>query len=357
MDDTTQERFAEQAQEKTVFKKSDFYYDLPEELIAQTPAEPRDSSRLLAYSIAGKTIEDKIFRDLPEFLRAGDVLVVNDTKVIPARMYATTEHGGKVEVLLLKRTEAKTWEVLMRPGKKGKIGARMKISDELALTVEGITPTGERVVRFDYEGVFEDVLSRVGTMPLPPYIHEKLKDKDRYNTVYSKVDGSAAAPTAGLHFTKELLDKIRGMGVEVAEVLLHVGLGTFRPVSEEIITDHKMHSEYYEIGERAAETINRAKREGRRVIAVGTTSVRTLESVADERGFVRACNGNTEIFLYPPYKMKCVDGLITNFHLPESTLIMLVSCLTGREEILNVYKYAVERKYRFFSFGDACLIL
>ena len=344
-------------EEKTVYKKSDFYYDLPEELIAQTPAEPRDSSRLLAYSLQNKTIEDKIFRDLPEYLRPGDVLVVNDTKVIPARIFAKTEHGGNVEVLLLKRYDTHTWEVLMRPGKKGKIGAKMVVSPELSFTVKDITDSGERIVEFSYEGVFEDVLSRVGTMPLPPYIHEKLKDKTRYNTVYSKVDGSAAAPTAGLHFTKELMEKIRNMGVEIVEVLLHVGLGTFRPVSEEIITDHKMHSEYYEISEEAAEKINRAKREGRRVIAVGTTSVRTLESVADENGYVRAQKGNTEIFLYPPYKMKCVDGLITNFHLPESTLIMLVACLTGREEILNVYHYAVEHKYRFFSFGDACLFL
>lgn len=344
-------------EEKTVYKKSDFYYDLPEELIAQTPAEPRDSSRLLAYSLQNKTIEDKIFRDLPEYLRPGDVLVVNDTKVIPARIYAKTEHGGNVEVLLLKRYDTHTWQVLMRPGKKGKIGAKMIVSPKLSLTVKDVTETGERIVEFSYEGVFEDVLSRVGTMPLPPYIHEKLKDKTRYNTVYSRVDGSAAAPTAGLHFTKELMEKIRNMGVEIVEVLLHVGLGTFRPVSEEIITDHKMHSEYYEISEEAAEKINRAKKEGRRLIAVGTTSVRTLESVADENGYVRAQKGNTEIFLYPPYKMKCVDGLITNFHLPESTLIMLVACLTGREEILNVYKYAVEHKYRFFSFGDACLFL
>ncbi len=343
--------------EKTVYKKSDFYYELPEELIAQTPAEPRDSSRLLVYSLKNKTIEDKIFHDLPEYLRPGDVLVVNDTRVIPARIYAKTEHGGNVEVLLLKRYDTHTWEVLMRPGKKGKIGVTMTVSPELSFTVKDVTDSGERIVEFTYDGVFEDVLSRVGTMPLPPYIHEKLKDKTRYNTVYSKVDGSAAAPTAGLHFTKELMDKIRAMGVEIAEVLLHVGLGTFRPVSEEIITDHKMHSEYYEVSEEAAEIINRAKKEGRRVIAVGTTSVRTLESVADENGFVRAQKGNTEIFLYPPYKMKCVDGLITNFHLPESTLVMLVACLTGREEILGVYKYAVEHKYRFFSFGDACLFL
>ncbi len=343
--------------EKVQYKKSDFYYDLPEELIAQTPAEPRDSSRLLVYDTKSKKIEDKIFRDITEYLRAGDVLVVNNTKVIPARTYARTAHGGVVEVLLLKRRELNTWEVLMRPGKKGKIGATMTIGEELSLTVKDITETGERIVEFSYEGAFEDVLSRVGTMPLPPYIKAKLENQARYNTVYSKVDGSAAAPTAGLHFTPELLAKLKEKGVQIAEVLLHVGLGTFRPVSEEIITDHKMHSEFYRISEESASVINAAKKEGRRVIAVGTTSVRTLESVASEQGFVRACDGNTEIFLYPPYKMKCVDGLITNFHLPESTLIMLVSCLTGREEILEVYKYAVESKYRFFSFGDCCLFL
>ena len=344
-------------QEKVQYKKSDFYYDLPETQIAQTPAEPRDSSRLLVYDRETKQITDKIFREITDYLKAGDVLVVNNTKVIPARMYARTAHGGVVEVLLLKRYDLNTWEVLMRPGKKGKIGVKMTVSDELSFEVKDVTETGERVIEFSYEGAFEDVLSKVGTMPLPPYIREKLENQARYNTVYSKVDGSAAAPTAGLHFTDELLAKLKEKGVEMAEVLLHVGLGTFRPVSEEIITDHKMHSEYYSIGEEAAETINRAKREGRRVIAVGTTSVRTLESVADDKGFVRACNGNTEIFLYPPYKMKCVDALITNFHLPESTLIMLVACLTGREEILSVYEYAVKSGYRFFSFGDACLIL
>ncbi|MBE5747490.1 MAG: tRNA preQ1(34) S-adenosylmethionine ribosyltransferase-isomerase QueA [Clostridiales bacterium] len=343
--------------EKVQYKKSDFYYDLPEERIAQTPAEPRDSSRLLVYNRADKTITDRVFRDVIDYLREGDVLVVNNTKVIPARMYALTAHGGVVEVLLLKRHDLKTWEVLMRPGKKGKIGAKMTIGDELSFEVKDITESGERIVEFSYDGAFEDILSRVGTMPLPPYIKEKLENQARYNTVYSKVDGSAAAPTAGLHFTPELLQKIKAKGVQVAEVLLHVGLGTFRPVSEEIITDHKMHSEFYEIGEESAKIINEAKRDGRRVIAVGTTSVRTLESVADDKGFVRACSGNTEIFLYPPYQMKCVDALITNFHLPESTLIMLVACLTGREEILDVYRYAVENEYRFFSFGDACLFL
>ena len=342
--------------EKVQYTKKDFYYDLPEERIAQTPAEPRDSSRLLVYDRKTKTIQDKIFRDIYDELQAGDLLVVNNTKVIPARMYAKTEHGGIVEVLLLKRYELDTWEVLMRPGKKGKIGVKMTVSDELSFTVKDITETGERVVEFSYQGAFEDILSRVGTMPLPPYIKKKLENQSRYNTVYSKTDGSAAAPTAGLHFTAELMEKLKAKGVEIAEVLLHVGLGTFRPVSEEIITDHKMHSEFYQINEEAAEKINRAKSEGRRVIAVGTTSVRTLESVADENGLVRACSGNTEIFLYPPYKMKCVDALITNFHLPESTLIMLVACLTGREEILSVYEYAVKNEYRFFSFGDATFI-
>jgi S-adenosylmethionine:tRNA ribosyltransferase-isomerase len=309
------------------------------------------------YDTKTKTKQDRIFSDIVDYLQEGDVLVVNNTRVLPARIYAKTAHGGVVEVLLLKRYDLSTWEVLMRPGKKGKIGVSMTVSNELSFTVKDVTPTGERVVEFVFDGAFEDVLSRVGTMPLPPYIKEKLKDQARYNTVYSKIDGSAAAPTAGLHFTPELLETLKNKGVEIAEVLLHVGLGTFRPVSEEIITDHKMHSEYYEIKKDAAEKINAAKREGRRVIAVGTTSVRTLESVADENGFVKEQSGNTEIFLYPPYKMKCVDGLITNFHLPESTLIMLVACLTGREEILSVYEYAVKEKYRFFSFGDACLFL
>lgn len=339
------------------YKKSDFYYDLPPELIAQTPAEPRDSSRLLVYNRALRTTEHRVFRDVTDYLVKGDVLVLNNTKVLPARLYAKTENGGSVEVLLLKRLDIDTWEVLVRPGKKCRTGKKLVVSDGLSLTVTGVTDSGERIVRFEYDGVFEEIIDKVGSMPLPPYIHEKLKDKNRYQTVYAKTDGSAAAPTAGLHFTPALLDKIRGMGVEIAEVLLHVGLGTFRPVKEDIITDHKMHSEYYEVSESAAETINAAKREGRRVIAVGTTSVRTLETVADDNGFVRACSGNTQIFIYPPYKMKCVDGLITNFHLPESTLIMLVASMTGREEILQLYGTAVGERYRFFSFGDACLIL
>ncbi len=342
--------------EKVQYKKSDFYYRLPEEQIAQTPATPRDSSRLLVYDRKTKKIQDKIFRDIIDYLREGDVLVVNNTKVLPARIYARTAHGGAVEILLLKRYDLNVWEVLMRPGKKGKIGVKMTVSEELSFTVKDVTDSGERIVEFAYEGRFEEVLARVGTMPLPPYIKTKLENQARYNTVYSKIDGSAAAPTAGLHFTEELLERVKEKGVQIAEVLLHVGLGTFRPVSEEIITDHKMHSEFYQIGEDAAATINAAKKEGRRVIAVGTTSVRTLESVADEKGMVRACSGNTEIFLYPPYQMKCMDALITNFHLPESTLIMLVSCLTGRQEILDVYGYAVENGYRFFSFGDAMFI-
>lgn len=343
-------------EEKIQYRKQDFYYDLPESQIAQTPAEPRDSSRLLVYDRGTKEIEHRIFRDICEYLHEGDVLVLNKTRVIPARIYARTEHGGAIEVLLLKRYDIHTWEVLMRPGKKGKTGARFEVSEELSFRVTGVTDSGERIVEFEYDGVFEEILQRVGTMPLPPYIKEKLKDQSRYNTVYSETDGSAAAPTAGLHFTEELLRKIRDKGVQIAEVLLHVGLGTFRPVKEDVITDHKMHSEYYEISEEAAEIVNAAKREGRRVIAVGTTSVRTLETVADENGMVRPCHGNTEIFLYPPYRMKCVDALITNFHLPESTLIMLVACLTGREEILDVYKTAVKEGYRFFSFGDAMLI-
>lgn len=339
------------------FKKSDFYYDLPEELIAQTPAEPRDSSRLLVYDrVTGQT-EHREFKDVVKYLRAGDVLVVNNTKVLPARLYGSTLNGGAVEVLLLKRHNIDTWEVLVKPGRKCTVGKKIIISDELSLAVESITSTGERIVKFEYSGVFEEILERLGSMPLPPYIKEKLKDESRYQTVYAKYDGSAAAPTAGLHFTPELLSEIKSMGVEIASVLLHVGLGTFRPVKEDIITDHKMHSEYYEVGAEAAEIINRAKREGRRIIAVGTTSVRTLESVADEKGFLKPCRGNTEIFIYPPYKFKCVDALITNFHLPESTLIMLVAAMTGREEILNVYRTAVEERYRFFSFGDAMMVL
>ncbi len=339
-----------------MLKTSDFYYDLPEELIAQTPAEPRDSSRLLVYHRDRKEIEHKVFRDITQYLKAGDVLVVNRTKVLPARLYAKTQNGGSVEVLLLKRLNLDEWEVLVRPGKKCKIGVKLTVNSELSLEVTGITDSGERHVRFFYEGAFEDVLSRAGSMPLPPYIHEKLKDPSRYQTVYCRENGSAAAPTAGLHFTPQLLEQIKAMGVEIAEVLLHVGLGTFRPVKVDNVLEHKMHSEYYEVSSEAAELINRAKREGRRIVAVGTTSVRTLETVANENGMLMPCSGNTEIFIYPPYKFKCVDALITNFHLPESTLLMLVSALCSREEILAIYKTAVENRYRFFSFGDAMFI-
>lgn len=341
----------------TDLKKSDFYYDLPEELIAQTPVEPRDSSRLLVYNRADGSVTHTIFRNIKDFLKAGDVLVVNNTKVLPARMYAHTEHGGRVEMLLLRRISALRWEVLVKPGKKCRPGTRLTVDDGLSLTVVSVTDSGERIVDFECDGVFEEALARVGTMPLPPYIHEKLKDQSRYQTVYARTDGSAAAPTAGLHFTPGLLEEIKSMGVEIAQVLLHVGLGTFRPVKEEAITDHKMHSEYYEVGAEAAEIISRAKREGRRVIAVGTTSVRTLESVAAEDGTVAPCRGNTSIFIYPPYKFRCVDALITNFHLPESTLIMLVAAMTGREKILGLYKTAVAERYRFFSFGDAMMIV
>jgi S-adenosylmethionine:tRNA ribosyltransferase-isomerase len=343
--------------DKIQYKKSDFYYYLPEEQIAQTPAEPRDSSRLLVYNREKDAVEHVIFHDVVNYLKAGDVLVVNNTKVLPARLYAHTPNGGVVEVLLLKRLDKDTWEVLVKPGKKCKIGKTFNIGDKLAFTVTGITDSGERIVKFSYEGVFEEILDEVGSMPLPPYIKEKLKDKDRYQTVYAKTEGSAAAPTAGLHFTPQLLQKIRDMGVEVVEVLLHVGLGTFRPVKEDIITDHKMHSEYYEVSQSAADVINKAKSEGRRIIAVGTTSVRTLESATDDSGILHAGSGNTQIFIYPPYKFKCVDALITNFHLPESTLIMLVAALVGREKILSLYDLAVKEKYRFFSFGDAMMII
>ncbi len=339
-------------------KTSDFDYYLPEELIAQTPLEPRDTSRMLVYDRKTDKIEHKHFYDVIDYLNAGDVLVINNTKVLPARIFAYTEHGGKVEVLLLKRLNLTDWEVLVKPGKKAKPGVRLVVNEKLSLTVlENQIESGGRIVRFEFDGVFEDILSKVGEMPLPPYITEKLKDQNRYQTVYAKVEGSSAAPTAGLHFTQELLKKIKDKGVLIANVLLHVGLGTFRPVKVEDVTTHHMHSEYYEISKESAEIINSAKREGRRVIAVGTTSVRTLESVADENGFVKEQSGNTEIFIYPPYKFKCVDGLITNFHLPKSTLLMLVSSFASREKILDIYNLAVAERYRFFSFGDACLFL
>lgn len=339
-------------------KTSDFYYDLPQELIAQTPAEPRDSARLLVYDRATKQISHRHFYDITDYLKKGDVLVVNNTKVLPARIYGKKEKtGGKIEFLLLKRLDLTRWEVILKPGRSAKPGTVFEFSPQLKARVESVEEDGSRIVEFLYDGVFEDILSKIGEMPLPPYIKEKLQDKARYNTVYSKVDGSAAAPTAGLHFTRELLQKVKDMGVEVVEVLLHVGLGTFRPVKVEDVTQHHMHSEYYSVSQEAADAINKAKQEGRRIVCVGTTSVRTLESAADENGHVQAGGGNTEIFIYPPYKFKVVDCLITNFHLPESTLIMLVSALCSREEVLHVYETAVKEKYRFFSFGDACLFL
>ncbi len=339
-------------------RTSDFDYFLPEELIAQTPAEPRDASRLLIYDRANDLVHHKIFRDIVDFLRPGDLLVRNNTRVLPARMFAYTKNGGRVEILLLKRFDLTEWEVLVKPGKKARPGVELVISNELKLIVlSTIEEAGSRRVKFTFDGVFEDIISRVGEMPLPPYITAKLKDRERYQTVYAKVDGSAAAPTAGLHWTDELLQKVKDKGVEVVDVLLHVGLGTFRPVKAEEITEHHMHSEYFEISEESAQKINAAKREGRRVIAVGTTAVRTLESGADEHGLVKAQSGNTEIFIYPPYKFKCVDALITNFHLPKSTLLMLVSAFASKEKILQLYNTAVQEEYRFFSFGDACMIL
>ena len=341
-----------------MMKTSDFDYYLPEELIAQTPVYPRDSSRLLVYDRETDKVCHKHFYDITEFLRPGDLLVRNNTRVLPARMFAFTPNGGKVEVLLLKRFDLTEWEVLVKPGKKAKPGAKLIFNEELSLEVlSTIEESGSRRVRFEFNGVFEDIISRIGEMPLPPYITEKLKDQERYQTVYAKVDGSAAAPTAGLHFTDELNEKIKNMGVDIADVLLHVGLGTFRPVKTDDVLSHHMHSEYYEIDEVAAEKINKAKKEGRRIIAVGTTSVRTLESAADENGLVKPVKANTEIFIYPSYKFKCVDALITNFHLPKSTLVMLVSALAGRKKTLDLYKLAVEERYRFFSFGDACMIL
>ena len=340
-----------------MLKTSDFYYDLPEDLIAQTPLEPRDSSRLLVYDRTTDEVFHRHFRDVGDYLKPGDLLVVNTTKVYPARIFAYTEHGGKVEILLLKRQNLTDWECLVKPGKKCKEGVVLVVNEELKVKIISRTDDGGRIVRFIFDGVFEDILSRVGEMPLPPYIHEKLKDKDRYQTVYCKQEGSAAAPTAGLHFTLRLIDELKAKGVEFAEVQLNVGLGTFRPVKTDDLEHHKMHTEFYVIDEENAEKINKAKREGRRVIAVGTTSVRTLETVADENGFVKAQSGDTSIFIYPPYKFKCVEGLITNFHLPESTLVMLVSAFASREKILELYNLAVQEKYRFFSFGDACLIL
>lgn len=340
-------------------KTSDFYYDLPQELIAQEPLKDRASSRLLVLHKDSGEIEHKIFRDITEYLKKGDCLVINDTKVLPARLIGERKNtGARVEILLLVRKDLDTWEVLTYPGKKAKPGDVITFGDgrleaEILEVIEG----GNRIVKFHYDGVFENILDELGEMPLPPYITHKLEDKNRYQTVYAVHDGSAAAPTAGLHFTPELLQQIKDMGVEIAHVTLHVGLGTFRPVKVEDVTNHEMHSEYYVVEESEAEKINNVKKNGGRIIAVGTTSTRTLESVTDENGVVHAGSGWTKIFIYPGYKFKAIDCLITNFHLPESTLIMLVAALVGKDRILDTYKIAVEEKYRFFSFGDAMFIV
>lgn len=340
-------------------KTSDFDYDLPQELIAQTPVEPRDSSRLLVYHRDGGAVEHKVFRDVIDYLNPGDVLVINQTRVIPARLYGVKEGtGGAIEFLLLRRLNLSDWEVILKPGRKAKPGARFVFGDgELTAEILAVSEDGGRTVRFFYEGVFEDVLDRLGQMPLPPYIHEKLADRTRYQTVYAKVDGSAAAPTAGLHFTPELLARIREKGIDVVPVLLHVGLGTFRPVKEEDVGDHHMHSEYYEVTPEQADAINAARARGGRIVCVGTTSVRTLETVATPDGVVHPGSGFTQIFITPGVKIKAVDALITNFHLPQSTLLMLISALMGREQALSTYEIAVKECYRFFSFGDAMLIL
>ena len=341
-----------------ILSKSTYNYNLPEELIAQFPVEPRDSSRLMVYHKDTKTIEHKIFKDIFDYLVAGDVLVVNNTKVIPARLYGVkVETNAKIEVLLLKRYNNTCWNVLIKPLKRVKIGTEIKFNEKLSCVITKIKEFGEAEIEFKFSGVFEEILNEIGTMPLPHYIRQECKDKSRYNTVYSKVDGSSAAPTAGWHFTNELLEKLKQKGVIVTEVLLHVGLGTFRPVSEDNILNHEMHTEHYEISKQSAEIINKAKLEGRRVIAVGTTSIRTLESAATKFGKITECSDDTNIFIYPGYKFKVVDGVITNFHLPESTLIMLVSAFIGIEETLNMYNLAVKEKYRFFSFGDATLLI
>ncbi len=339
-------------------KKEDFYFDLPEELIAQDPLEDRSSSRLLVLDKESGDVSHHVFRDVIDYLNEGDCLVINDTKVLPARLIGSrvgTE--AKIEVLLLKRMENDTWETLVKPGKKAKVGTRISFGDGLLIgEVVDVVEEGNRLIRFEYKGIFEEILDQLGQMPLPPYITHQLQDKNRYQTVYAKHTGSAAAPTAGLHFTPELLKKIEEKGVNIARVTLHVGLGTFRPVKVENILEHHMHSEFYQIDEEAAEKINRAKDNGNRVICVGTTSCRTVESAADENGRLRACSGWTEIFIYPGYRFKVLDDLITNFHLPESTLVMLVSALAGRENVMNAYQKAIGEKYRFFSFGDAMLI-
>ena len=339
-------------------KTSDFNYDLPKELIAQVPIEKRDTSRLLVLDRNTGNTKHKVFRDIIDYLNPGDTLVLNNTKVIPARIFGHRENLEEtIEVLLVKDYGNDTWEVLAKPGRKLKIGTVIVFSDRLKAEVIDILEEGERVIKFIYEGIFNEILDEIGLMPLPPYITEKLEDKDRYQTVYAKIRGSAAAPTAGLHFTDELLEKIKEKGVNIVYVILHVGIGTFRPVKVEDVTNHKMHSEYYEVSEEAAKVINETKKRGNKVICVGTTSCRTLESAADENGMVRAEKRETDIFIYPGYAFKVVDNLITNFHLPESTLIMLVSALAGKDNIMNAYNEAVKEKYRFFSFGDAMYIM
>ncbi len=339
-------------------KRQDFYYDLPEELIAQDPLKDRSSSRLLVLDKESGAVSHHVFREIGDYLEKGDCLVINDTKVIPARLIGSKiGTNAKIEILLLKRKENNVWETLVKPGKKAKIGTRISFGDGLLVgEVIDIVEEGNRLVQFTFDGIFEEILDQLGQMPLPPYITHQLEDKDRYNTVYAAHSGSAAAPTAGLHFTPELLEEIQKKGVDIARVTLHVGLGTFRPVKVDEITDHHMHSEFYQIGKEAAEKINRAKENGHRVICVGTTSCRTIESAADENGHMEAKSGWTEIFIYPGYRFKVLDCLITNFHLPESTLIMLVSALAGREHVLAAYEEAVKERYRFFSFGDAMLI-
>lgn len=339
-------------------KTSDFYFELPKELIAQDPLKDRSSSRLLMLDKNTGEVKHEIFRNIGNYLHAGDCLVLNNTKVIPARLLGVkTQTGAAVEVLLLKRRKKDVWETLVKPGKKIKPGARLMFGDgALEAEVLDVEAEGNRLIRFFYQGIFEEVLDGLGEMPLPPYITHKLKDKNRYQTVYARYDGSAAAPTAGLHFTKELLEQIEEKGVKLAYVTLHVGLGTFRPVKAENILEHHMHSEFYQITEQAAETINETKKSGHRVICVGTTSCRTIESAADDKGMLRACCGDTEIFIYPGYRFKVMDSLVTNFHLPESTLVMLVCALAGRENVLSAYQRAIEERYRFFSFGDAMFI-
>lgn len=340
-----------------IFDTKTYFYNLPEEQIAQTPAEPRDSSRLLVYHRDNNSIEHKRFYDVIDYLKAGDVLVVNNTRVLPARLYGKKETGAVIEVLLLKRIDITTWECLAKPGKRLKEGTIIEFSPKLKAEIKGNTDFGGKIISFIFEGVFEEIIDEIGVMPLPPYIKKQYKDKERYQTVYNKITGSSAAPTAGLHFTKELMQKIQDKGVEVVEVLLHVGLGTFRPVSETNIKNHKMHSEYIEVTEAAANRINTAKKEGRRVIAVGTTSIRVLESATNDAGILEPVKKETDIFIYPGYKFKMVDAVITNFHLPESTLIMLVSAFCGLDETIDMYNIAVGEGYRFFSFGDATLLL